>query len=78
MYPETTIASAAAPISRIVGSTIENAAPASLPSRSLGLGPYTPQPLGDGRAQLRDAAGNGWGIFASESLASQTASALSR
>jgi hypothetical protein len=51
---------------------------AELPALSLGLGPYTACDLGDGRAQLYDAAGYAWGVFASVALATATAAALSR
>ena len=36
------------------------------------------EPLGDGRAILRDASGASWGVFASEAMCRQTAERLSR
>ncbi len=63
---------------RIEGSRVVDDRPAELPARSLGLGPYTACDLGDGRAQLYDAAGNAWGIFANPQLAASTAAAFSR
>ena len=71
------IFSAAIPAARIeFGRTVPERG-AELPARSLGLGPFSTETLGDGRARLRDASGQSWGVFSNPQLAAQTAAALS-
>ena len=59
---------------------IRHVATPSLPSRTPGLavGELTPQPLPDGRVELRDARGEFFGLFANEQLARSTAAFLTR
>ncbi len=70
------IVSAQPPGARVVGSAIVAQAPAALPSRALGLGPFIAVPAPSGLVRLVDGAGQGLGVFVNEQLARQTAAAL--
>lgn len=71
-----TIASAQMSPVQIVGSRLVPAAPAALPSRQLGLGPFALAPATSGLPRLVDAGGQVLGVFVNEQLARQTAAAL--
>lgn len=63
---------------RIVGSSIVGSPPASLPTRSLGLGPFGVQQTSGSLPRLIDAGGQVCGVFVSEQLARRTAAALAQ
>ncbi len=73
-----TITSAAEPPVVIRGSRLVPAAPAALPARSLGLGPFQVEAAASGLPQLVDARGEKCGVFANEQLARRTAQCLSQ
>jgi hypothetical protein len=75
-YP--VISSAEVPLSRIEGSRVVRAEPAALPLRAIGAGQFTVGTTAAGLAQLLDPQGRPCGIFASRSMAEDTAAGLSQ